>query len=122
MIEYVIRDNFAKQSFRTLLIAYKDLSVAEFERLKAQHNDFKEEADREQLEQLGLTIIGIYGLQDPLRPEIVDSVKKCHSAGVTIRMVTGDNLDTAKAIALEAGILTQEETNATDYPYACMVG
>jgi P-type E1-E2 ATPase len=50
-------------------------------------------------------MIGIYGLQDPLRDEIVGSVKSCHKAGITIRMVTGDNLDTAKAIAINAGIL-----------------
>jgi len=37
---------------------------------------------------------------DPLRDEIVDSVQKCKSAGINIRMVTGDNLDTAKAIAI----------------------
>ena len=53
-----------------------------------------------------MTIIGIYAMQDPLREEVVDSVKKCHSAGINIRMVTGDNLDTAKAIAIEAGIIT----------------
>ena len=53
-----------------------------------------------------MTIIGIYGLQDPLRPEIKDSVQKCYKAGITIRMVTGDNLDTANA------------ANAA-YAYAC---
>jgi P-type Ca2+ transporter type 2B len=54
-----------------------------------------------------------------LREEIVDSVKKCHNAGINVRMVTGDNLDTAKAIALAAGILTAEEA---DSEYACMDG
>ena len=43
-----------------------------------------------------MTMIGIFALMDPLRPEIVDSVIKCHNAGINIRMVTGDNLDTAK--------------------------
>jgi P-type E1-E2 ATPase len=38
----------------------------------------------------------------------VSSVKKCHIAGINIRMVTGDNLDTAKAIAIEAGIVSKE--------------
>ena len=81
------------------------------------------EADREELEKCGLTVIGIYGMQDPLRPEIKDAVIKCHSAGITIRMVTGDNLDTAKAIAIDAGILTQEEADDTyNRPYAFMEG
>jgi P-type Ca2+ transporter type 2B len=43
----------------------------------------------------------------------------CRKAGINIRMVTGDNLDTAKAIALEAGILSPEEANME---YACMEG
>ena len=56
-----------------------------------------------------MIVIGIYALIDPLRDEIVESVKKCEEAGIRVRMVTGDNLDTAKAIALKAGILKNEE-------------
>lgn len=122
ILNYVVRDNFAKQAFRTLLIAYADIPLNEFLDLKASNNNFAEEKDREKLEQLGLTVIGIYGLQDPLRPEIRDSVRKCHTAGITIRMVTGDNLDTAKAIAIDAGILTAEEAEDGEHPYAFMVG
>lgn len=118
----VIKEQFARQAFRTLLIAYKDLTMTEFENLRAQNNQFKDEKDREVLENLGLTVIGIYGLQDPLRPEIVRSVKQCHGAGITIRMVTGDNLDTAKAIAINAGILTEEEASDINKPYAFMEG
>ena len=54
-----------------------------------------------------------------MRDEIVDSVKRCHRAGINIRMVTGDNLDTAKAIAIEAGIVTAEEA---EMEYVCMEG
>ena len=56
-----------------------------------------------------MTMICIYGLEDPLRDEIVESVNKCKAAGIRIRMVTGDNIDTAKAIAIKAGILTERE-------------
>lgn len=66
-----------------------------------------------------LTLVGIFALQDPLRDEIIPSVQICHRAGVNIRMVTGDNLDTAKAIALEAGILDPKDA---DLEYACMDG
>lgn len=66
----------------------------------------------------------IFGLKDPLRPGIRDSVEKCHKAGINVRMVTGDNIDTARAISLEAGILTQEDLNADaeDAEYVCMTG
>ena len=72
-----------------------------------QNNNFAKEADREALEK-NLTLIGIYALQDPLRDEVVRSVRICHKAGINVRMVTGDNIDTAKAIAIEAGILTRD--------------
>jgi magnesium-transporting ATPase (P-type) len=84
----------------------------------ADNNNFQHEKDREILES-GLTVAGIFALQDPLRDEIVDSVKKCHNAGINIRMVTGDNLDTAKAIAIEAGIITAQEAQEE---YVCMEG
>ena len=119
----VVKEEFARQAFRTLLIAYHDMSLEAFNEIKKKHNNFDSEADREELEKCGLTVIGIYGMQDPLRPEIKDAVIKCHSAGITIRMVTGDNLDTAKAIAIDAGILTQEEADDTyNRPYAFMEG
>ncbi len=73
----------------------------------SQNNNFAKEADREALEK-NLTLIGIYALQDPLRDEVVRSVRICHKAGINVRMVTGDNIDTAKAIAIEAGILTKD--------------
>ena len=52
---------FAKQAYRTLLITYKDMSMAEYESLKADNNDFAKEEDRQVLEQ-DLTAIGIFGL------------------------------------------------------------
>ncbi len=45
------------------------------------------------------------GIKDPIREEIPESVQKCHTAGVRVRMITGDNQNTAIAIAKEAGIL-----------------
>jgi len=65
--------HFAKQAYRTLLICYKDITVEDFEALKADNNDFETDADRECLE-TDLTAIGIFGLQDPLRETIVGSI------------------------------------------------
>ncbi|KAL0350499.1 UNVERIFIED_CONTAM: Calcium-transporting ATPase 2, plasma membrane-type [Sesamum radiatum] len=56
----------------------------------------------------GYTCIGIVGIKDPVRPGVRESVALCQSAGVTVRMVTGDNINTAKAIARECGILTND--------------
>jgi calcium-translocating P-type ATPase len=62
-----------------------------------------------------LTAIGIFGLQDPLRPTIVASIKQCKAAGIQVIMCTGDNIDTAIAISKNAGIVTSEELAASEY-------
>lgn len=80
---------FARKSLRTIGIAYKD---------------FEEVPDHETLS--GLTLIGIVGIQDPVRPGVPQAVQNARRAGVTTRMVTGDNLVTGRAIATECGIFT----------------
>lgn len=51
-----------------------------------------------------MTLIGIYGIKDPLRDTVVGAIKDCQKAGVVVRMVTGDNILTGTAIARECGI------------------
>jgi P-type Ca2+ transporter type 2C len=53
-----------------------------------------------------MTLIGITGIEDPLRDSVREAVAKCHKAGVTIKMCTGDNVLTARSIALQCGIYT----------------
>jgi P-type E1-E2 ATPase len=48
----------------------------------------------EALEQ-NLTLIAIVGIQDPIRPDVISAVNQCRRSGITVRMVTGDNLLTA---------------------------
>ncbi len=53
-----------------------------------------------------LTFIGMYGMIDPVRPEVKVAVEKCKSAGIRAVMITGDHIDTAVAIAKDLGIIT----------------
>lgn len=53
-----------------------------------------------------LTLIAITGIEDPLRLGVTDAVAKCHRAGVTVKMCTGDNVLTARSIAAQCGIFT----------------
>lgn len=62
------------------------------------------ELERGDFEQ-DLVFRGLIGLYDPPRPESAPSVRKCHEAGVSVHMLTGDHPETARAIALEVGIL-----------------
>jgi magnesium-transporting ATPase (P-type) len=54
-----------------------------------------------------LTLDALVGIKDPLRPDVQQAVETCQQAGIFVRMVTGDNLETAKAIATECGILSE---------------
>ena len=54
-----------------------------------------------------MVLDGIFGIKDPLRPDVPEAVARCQAAGILVRMVTGDNIETAKAIAKECGILTE---------------
>ncbi|XP_054032377.1 plasma membrane calcium-transporting ATPase 4 isoform X4 [Dryobates pubescens] len=56
-----------------------------------------------------LTCIAVVGIEDPVRPEVPDAILKCQRAGITVRMVTGDNINTARAIATKCGILLPGE-------------
>ncbi|XP_057702186.1 plasma membrane calcium-transporting ATPase 1-like isoform X3 [Corythoichthys intestinalis] len=56
-----------------------------------------------------LTCIAVVGIEDPVRPEVPEAIAKCQRAGITVRMVTGDNINTARAIATKCGILLPNE-------------
>ncbi len=64
-----------------------------------------ENTDPESLEQ-ELVFIGLTGMIDPIRPEVVDAIKECKTAGIRAVMITGDHKDTAVAIAKQLGIIT----------------
>jgi len=54
----------------------------------------------------GLTSIAICGIEDPVRDEVPAAIEQCQNAGITVRMVTGDNINTARSIATKCGIIT----------------
>merc|ERR1719376_980195 len=75
-------------ALRTIAVAYKDFdSQAEVER------------DEEELSKQ-LTLLSIFGIEDPVREEVPMAIRQCQEAGISVRMVTGDNLATARAIAV----------------------
>lgn len=91
-----IISEYADQALRTIALAYRDISKSDYKNLSDEEPPLEK-----------LTLIGIVGIMDPLRPGVVESVTAFRQAGVFVRMITGDNLNTAKAIARNAGILTK---------------
>ncbi|RCH92714.1 hypothetical protein CU098_003094 [Rhizopus stolonifer] len=85
--------SYATRCLRTLAVCYQD---------------FDHWPDQIRLEDIlaagQLTLLGIVGIEDPLRPGVTNAVAACQRAGVCVRMVTGDNMLTAKSIARQCGI------------------
>lgn len=89
----------ANKSLRTLCLGYKKLGP---------HDDLESKDDKGvfHVEKSDFIVLAIIGVQDIPRPEVPDAIAKCHKAGIKVRMVTGDNIVTARAIAKDVGILT----------------
>ncbi|KAJ5092766.1 hypothetical protein N7456_008627 [Penicillium angulare] len=97
-------DHYAKSSLRTIGLVYKDFGSwppAQTKKLD-DASDFDFDGIFHEM-----TWVGVVGIQDPLRPEVPSAIRKCHSAGVQVKMVTGDNIATATAIATSCGIKTE---------------
>ncbi|KAG5354130.1 hypothetical protein C0989_007491 [Termitomyces sp. Mn162] len=93
---------YANQTLRTIALCYRD-----FEQWPPKGMEHNEENEVEFLDLAqDLTLIGITGIEDPLRQGVREAVAKCHHAGVTVKMCTGDNVLTARSIALQCGIFT----------------
>lgn len=76
------------------------------------YKDKPESEEAAALEQ-ELCYIGLTGMIDPVRPEVVDAIKECRQAGIRPIMITGDHKDTAVAIAKELGIITDNTSAIT---------
>lgn len=82
----------ANDALRTICLAYKDLNGKE-------DLESKDNLGVYDIETSDLTLVAIFGIADIVRPEVPEAVRKCFEAGIKVRMVTGDNKDTARAIA-----------------------
>jgi P-type Ca2+ transporter type 2C len=89
--------NMAASSLRCIAFACKNVEEI------VQTN----EREASKIEDEGLVLLGLIGLKDPCRPEVKSAIEACKRAGVTVKMVTGDNIFTARAIAKECGIINE---------------
>ncbi|XP_031681644.1 plasma membrane calcium-transporting ATPase 2 isoform X3 [Oncorhynchus kisutch] len=93
MVKKVI-EPMACDGLRTICVAYRDFP-GDPEPLWDNENDILNE----------LTAVCVVGIEDPVRPEVPSAIVRCQRAGITVRMVTGDNINTARAIAIKCGII-----------------
>ena len=106
-VNKTIIEPMASEGLRTICVAYKDFVPADKRTHKSQEilPDSFNWDEEETLLVNGLTCIAICGIQDPVRPEVPEAIRKCKSAGIVVRMVTGDNVNTARSIARQCGII-----------------
>jgi len=84
----------SKSALRNLAFAYRDITENEFAEIKKSKGNFER----------NLIFVGIQGMIDPPREEVKSLVASCKSSGIRVIMITGDHVETAKAIAHEIGI------------------
>ncbi len=92
--------NMAGQALRVLAAAYRDWETAP--------QDTSPDVLEEQL-----TFIGLVGMADPIRPEVVQAMRECRQAGIRPVMITGDHRDTAAAIARELDMIVTDDQAIT---------
>ncbi|KAM7527232.1 hypothetical protein LguiB_030642 [Lonicera macranthoides] len=97
-----IIEGMAASSLRCIAFAHKEIPEDEMK-------DNQDAETRQNLKEDGLTLLGLVGIKDPCRPGAKAAIQVCRAAGVDIKMVTGDNVFTAKAIAAECGILEPDQ-------------
>jgi len=93
-------EDLAARGYRVLAVASGEVD-----------EETAEKADPDALQ--GLRFLGLVGLIDPVREEVPEAVERCHSAGVDVRMVTGDHPRTALAIGRELGLAREGDTVVT---------
>ncbi|XP_039626887.1 plasma membrane calcium-transporting ATPase 2 isoform X1 [Polypterus senegalus] len=93
MVKKVI-EPMACDGLRTICVAYRDFPA-----------NPEPDWDKENDILTDLSCICVVGIEDPVRPEVPEAIRKCQRAGITVRMVTGDNINTARAIAIKCGII-----------------
>ncbi len=89
---------YQNKAMRTLGLAYRIIPEG------------KPEDCAELVAEGGMTFLGIFAISDPIRPDVPDAVKKCQSAGISVKIVTGDTPGTATEIARQIGLWTEHDT------------
>ena len=97
-------NNYAGESLRTIGIAYKDV-----DELTAENYDKYDSYGNLSINSSDFVLLGVVGIKDPLKEGVKEAVLNCKKSGITVIMVTGDNIVTARAIASECGIINKIE-------------
>ncbi|XP_050710022.1 plasma membrane calcium-transporting ATPase 2-like isoform X2 [Eriocheir sinensis] len=107
-LENEVIEKLAGDGLRTIGLAYRDFVPFDNDMNQTMITEVPD-WDNENFVVSDLTLLAILGVEDPVRPEVPEAIRLCQRAGVTVRMVTGDNVNTARSIATKCGILRPKD-------------
>lgn len=109
VVTSILDRQLASKGYRCILFAVKEMSLEAYERLNKDWNGFKTEEERDILVN-DLTFVSLFALEDPVRENVEASIMFADIGRINVRMVSGDSVSTARAIGLQSGILTEQES------------
>ena len=104
----------ASEGHKVLSFAYKDMTEDELNQLREDIPDDESQEFREELEK-ELTYAFTVGMEDPIREEVKDAIENFMRPAnkrdkvLNIKILTGDHIETAKKVAVDCGLITEEE-------------
>lgn len=120
----LVAEQIAGVGHKPITYAFKEIEKDKLTEIMQRYSNREEEDEYRHEFETGLFYLGTFGLEDPVRPEIenpVSLIKYGHTdpgldsaPQVNVRMITGDHLETAKAIAVRAGIVSPNELTGSD--------
>ena len=99
-------ENCNNNMLRTIYICYKEITKEDFDNINTDSNN-------ENIDTNNLILLAVFCIRDTIRKGVKEAVLKCQEASINVIMVTGDNIQTAHAIAKECNIIPKNSKNLT---------
>ncbi len=104
--DFVI-EKIAKTGNKPLAICYKDIKAEDYQKMLKKYNGLKTESDKMKAFESQMCLLALVGIKDELRDDIKEVVENCKIGGITLRVITSENLWTARFLAIRCGILSK---------------
>lgn len=105
----IVIDQIAKNGYKPIALAYKDIPMEDYLKQSSALHFVKDSAKVDVTEN-EFTLLAILGINDEIRTEVKSDIADCKQGGISLRLITSENIWTARAVALELGIISKHES------------
>ena len=109
ILKDIMEQEMTQHAIRAIAFSYCDMSIEQFQNLMAAMQGDIDSAEEIQALERDQVFLALVGLRDPVRDNIKQVVQEANRASIQVRLISGDNLSTTAAVAVDTGILTNEE-------------